>query len=155
MKTPDHIRFILITVAAAMALPFVAVVLATSCQRSGDPIQVVVPDKFKGKFCIIEDPREGIETPLVTGGKRVYRIPQKGVFKVKSLDVFCEWHEESYRFEDGKPLKNGNMSGNDSDVKEIEIFDSGIIVGTNYPLPTTIYFVGLKSEYLKNIEDGN
>jgi hypothetical protein len=72
--------------------------------RSGPPIEFVVPSGFHGTIEIIRDRRNG-ENLKFEHGRYVVVVPPSGVIRLKDAPPVYHWHEESCRDTDGHPRK--------------------------------------------------
>jgi hypothetical protein len=76
------------------------IVLMGGCDRSGPPIDIIVPQGFTGPVWIVENPASGTVIPLIRGRYRVV-VPPNGVVRVASLKPFEQWHALTVQYPDG------------------------------------------------------
>jgi hypothetical protein len=78
--------------------------------RSGHPIEFVVPVGFRGRFEIIVD-RAAVDDLKLVGGQYVISIPPSAVLRLNSADPFHRWHQESCHDQSGKQLEIQSEGG--------------------------------------------
>jgi hypothetical protein len=75
--------------------------LRAIADRSGRPVEIVLPVGYQGAFSIVKDSKGGRE-PELNHGVWMFRIPESGVLKVKKTSPFHIWHRETHVYADGK-----------------------------------------------------
>jgi hypothetical protein len=76
--------------------------LAGCSERSGPPVELILPNGFTGTVWLVQDPA-GQEIPLVDGGYRI-TVPAAGVLRFRSLPPVEQWDTFSARYGDGTPI---------------------------------------------------
>ena len=116
--------------------------------RTGLDTHIIVPTHFRGPVHIIDDARGGKDIRVVNG-RYEYVIPPDGVLRVKTLEPFYQWHNETAAYADGTPLPVESLSSGLKDA-DVALRGGGVGVGSNHPLPTIFYFVGTQREHEKH-----
>jgi hypothetical protein len=80
-----------------------ALSLASGCSDSGKPIRFVLPNDFKGEFCVVKDSVNGADL-TERNGEWVFEIPPDGVLKVKNDRPLYRWHAQSASYADGREV---------------------------------------------------
>lgn len=98
-KNPMFLRFI-----TGVPTFIIAAMVAGCGSGSGDPIEIIVPDSYRGAFTIAEDPIRGVSVPLVNG-RYSYIIPKSGSLVVKDMAPFERWHTLSASYKSGDSIR--------------------------------------------------
>ncbi|HTU92238.1 MAG TPA: hypothetical protein VMF69_19300 [Gemmataceae bacterium] len=119
--------------------------------RTGYPIVIVVPSGFRGPIWIVEDSQAEEIIPKVDGEYRV-KVPQSGVLRVKSTDMFAVWHSETSRYSDGKILPHDGPIEVPDNV--LCLRDGGYVAATRsgQELRFMAYYVGTRLEAKQFLE---
>ena len=121
--------------------------LTRGCDRSGPPVEVVVPDAFIGPVFVILDETRGSDIPF-RDGKYIVEIPPDGRLRVKSLGPFEGWHKETWRYASGKTLLDAKLEQNPDPEKVMKrMQNSGISNGVTH----IEVFVGTEPQLLEFI----
>jgi hypothetical protein len=125
--------------------PAFTAITMTSCgpERSGLPVEFIVPDGFHGIFVIKEDRNSGAKPEYVEGRVR-YTVPVSGVLHTADVRPLRRWHSESAKYLGGKVIPNAMTATAEDHVL--------------YPLTSDndgqiTYLIGTKHEYDKYWKD--
>jgi len=130
---------------ALRSIVAILILAAGGCDASGPPIRFIVPNGFKGKFDIIQDPKSGV---VLTnrGGTLTCVVPPTGQLHVRSLKPFGKWHSETASYADGTALLlQADTSLPQADTSSISLFSlgsfaSGSTQGVSYLVGTSAEF---------------
>ena len=87
------------------ALAAAGVLIATyavwpGANKSGPPVEIVLPDGYTGPVYLIEDKANGTEIRLANG-RYLVEMPGNCRLRVKTLEPFQHWHPEALRYANG------------------------------------------------------
>jgi hypothetical protein len=139
----------------AAVLMLVAVVLPFGMiayyNRSGYPIVLVVPERYRGPVRLIIDRHQGVEVPLVHG-KYTYRIPETGTLVIKDDSPFRQWHSMKPMYSSGKPIPIDFEDNLRPDAVSFHSLGSGVSTQGGKEEEYIEDFVGTKAELRKYVD---
>jgi hypothetical protein len=123
----------------------IALLLVACRDRSGPPVEIVVPDGFRGSFWIVLDPTA--QDIPVADGRHIAIIPANGVLRVRSFLPLARWHAESARYASGAPLPIAHPGDAMPDRVAVRGGNSAATVHEGKELQWMPYFVGTADQY--------
>jgi hypothetical protein len=84
------------------------------CQPKARTVCFLVPESFQGVFCIVEDPKAGVD-PVVEAGTVYYKIGTNRTTAVSDTRPLDEWHVLELRYPSGRIV---SMSATGSNAAE-------------------------------------
>lgn len=82
-------------------------------------IQFIIPNDYIGAFVVQEDVEQGV-SPDVGQDIYSYTVPESGVLRARSLDLFEQYHFVIARYADGKPIPTLTNGGRGPGIKNTE-----------------------------------
>ncbi len=128
----------------ALAIVF-ALVIASSCGGRVETLKFTLPPGFSGLIIVVADPVNGSELED-GGGLAQLKVPDDGIVRVKSLEVFGSWHSEQFLTADGVQLESNNPTRQKGVVEVHSLGRSGTIEGDATSQDVVVYFVGTFEE---------
>lgn len=134
----------------------VMIIMIIGCTKRGEDKVYLLPKDFVGYVLVLYDQSDGNEVQYIDGNKRLYEIPDSGVFKTKfkadyGRTSFPEFYYEAIEEENKIPLVINAV-----DYSENEINASLPNIGKRYPddrknepIEYSIFFIGTKDEIIK------
>jgi hypothetical protein len=118
------------------------VVCLVGCDdRSGPPVELVVPVGFTGTVRVMLDPA-GPEIPLIDGRYQIV-VPLDGLVRVRSFRPLEQWHTLAARYTDGTLIPRDHGDGTvGPNTVAVRGGVSSVTSGEGRGLRSQTYFVG-------------
>ena len=106
----------------AIVLPFG---LIAYLNRLGYPIELVIPDGYRGRVRFVIDRTQGVHVQL-KDGKYTYHIPQSGTLIIKDDGPFRQWHSLTAVYANGMPIPNDYKDNLPADAVTLHSLGAGV-----------------------------
>jgi hypothetical protein len=116
--------------------------------KSGTPVEFVVPDGYAGPVILMLDPKDGMEITR-QDGKYMILIPADGFLRVRSFDPLERWHEETWTYAGGRIIPDAKLAAQpDPDRVMLRGGNSAESEGVRW----IEHFVGTESQLHKHLQ---